>query len=166
MAFSLTCYDMNREHPGAKTQPTLTFWPLTSPHQVKVESLNEALPAVGEVKRCCLHPDRLLPTGRSSICLWTWQTIKAGGDPQRQPHPLMLTAWKTVELAAAAVDAHVLIRISRSKSWAEARKRGARACVQALPSAAAAAALWITIKNIWSECLLLSSSWLCLLHRC
>ncbi|CAF91653.1 unnamed protein product [Tetraodon nigroviridis] len=30
--------------------------------------------------------------GRSGVLrLWTWQTIKAGGDPQRQPLPLRLT---------------------------------------------------------------------------
>lgn len=80
------------EHP--QTQPT--FRPLTSPHKVEVQSLNEALPAVGSGRRCCLHADLLFPTGRSSICLWTWQTIKAGGRPQRQARPLMLTAWKAV----------------------------------------------------------------------
>lgn len=98
---------------GSKTEPTRTSWSLTSPHQVKVQSLNEALPAVGKVRRRCLHPDLLLPAGRSSVRLWTWQGIKAGGfDPPHQPHPLMLT-WI-------------------SSSWRRRRQKEARwACAQA-----------------------------------
>lgn len=82
-------YNMNQEHP--KTADT-NFPIFDAATRVKVQAVNEALPAVGKVKKCCLHPNLLLPSGRSGVLrLWTWQTIKAGGDPQRQPLPLRLT---------------------------------------------------------------------------
>lgn len=43
----------------------------------------------------CLQICSSLQDGAAYVC-GSWQPIKAGDHPQRQPHPFMLTAWKMV----------------------------------------------------------------------
>lgn len=102
-----------------------------------------------------LHPVQILPAGWSSICLWLWHKIKAGGKPPQlvtDPLPktasaLIVWARKMDTLGAASVELVLgVIILCWVVLYNEAKKGHVAAelvlCSDSVPSALM---LWITI---------------------